>query len=322
MRRTALALAIAATLHAAPCMAQDDDAIATARRLFAEAVGDEDAKRYETALDKFRQVAVVKETANVRYRIASCLDALGRRVEALASYDAAVRLGAQDPSAADAVQASRARAAQLDPTVARLTIVVPPEVCSGAEVRVDDAPIDLGASSPSVPLDPGHHTLRASAPGCAPFETAVTLAAGARVSITVTLQPAGPSPSPASPPPLASATPVGAWVAIGVGGALAVGSVVSFVLRASNMSTLNRDCTTTSAGSLSCPSSTQDEVNGAHDAAKIEGPLGIGLAAGAVVSLGIGAWLFASAPKDGSSAVVVMPAWTAQGGGFFVRGSL
>jgi hypothetical protein len=88
------------------------------------------------------------------------------------------------------------------------------------------------------------------------------------------------------------------------------------------MSTLSRDCSTTSSGSLACPSATMDEVNGAHDAAKIEGPLGIGLAAGAVVAFGIGAWLFASSPSTGSSAFVVMPAWTPEGGGVVLRGAL
>jgi hypothetical protein len=325
MRRTALALALLATLHAAPCRAQNDGGLAAARQLFTEAVADEDAKHYETALDKFRRVAAVKETANVRYRIASCLEALGRRAEALASYNAAVRLGAQDPSGADAVAASRARAIQLDSVVARLDVVVPPDAPAGTEVRVDDAPVDPDSLTAPVLLDPGHHTLRATAPGRAPFETAVTVAAGANVSITVTLQPAPAAPVP-SPQPVETrtgTTPVGAWVAVSVGGALAVGSVVSFVLRASNMSTLNRDCpTTTSTGALSCLPAAMAEVNGAHDAAKIEGPLGFGLAAGAVVALGIGVWLFASSPPSDSTAVVVMPAWTGEGGGVLVRGAL
>jgi hypothetical protein len=65
-----------------------------------------------------------------------------------------------------------------------------------------------------------------------------------------------------------------------------------------------------------------DEVNGAHDAAKIEGPLGIGLAAGAVVSFGIGAWLFTSSPSTGSSALVVMPSLSPGGGGLVLRGAL
>jgi hypothetical protein len=97
-----------------------------------------------------------------------------------------------------------------------------------------------------------------------------------------------------------------------------VGSVVSFVLRASNLSTLDGDCTTLPNGALSCPPSRKDTDQSAHDAAQVEGPLGIGLAAGAVVSLGIGAWLFASSPSSSSSAIEVLPA----GPGFVVRGAL
>src|SRR5258708_19910802 len=80
-------------LRAAPAWTQGDDDLDAARKLFREAVADEDAKRYETALEKFRRVDAQKDTANVRYRIATCLEALGHRAEALANYDAVVRLG-------------------------------------------------------------------------------------------------------------------------------------------------------------------------------------------------------------------------------------
>jgi hypothetical protein len=337
MRWPALVLASAVGLHAGTGRAQTDDALAAARRLFTDAVADEDARRYETALEKFRRVEAFKETANVLYRIASCLDALGRRAEALAVYDAVVRLGAQDPTATDAVQASRARATRLEASVARLSIVVPADAPPDTDVRLDDAAVDRASQGASVPLEPGRHTLRATASGRAPFETAVRLTAGDRVAITVTLLPAhasegAPSAPPAqspppSPPPSpqgqSAGPPVGAWVAFGVGGVLAVGSVVSFVLRGSNMATLDRDCpNSTSSGALSCLSSSTDEVNGAHDAAKLEGPLGIGLGAGAIVALGVGTWLLLSGPSRDASALVVLPALSPQGAGLFVRGSL
>jgi hypothetical protein len=332
MRWPALVLASALAIHAGAAWAQTDDALAAARRLFTEAVADEDAHRYETALEKFRRVDAVKETANVLYRIASCLDALGRRAEALSAYDSVVRLGAQDPSSVDAVQASRARAGQLEPSVARLSVVLPADAPPETEVRIDDAPVDRFSPGASVPLEPGRHTLRATAPGRAPFETAVQLATGGHVAITVTLQPEAPSaPSPPgapmSPPVQPSVQPsagppVGAWVAFGVGGALAIGSVASFVLRSSNLATLDRDCNGTASGALSCPSASADEVNGAHDAAKIEGPLGIGLGAGAVVALGVGTWLLLSGPSHDASALVVVPTLTAQGAGLVIRGSL
>jgi hypothetical protein len=332
MRWSALVLASAFVLAEGMAFAQGDDALTAARRLFTEAVADEDAHRYEAALEKFRRVEAVKETANVLYRIASCLDALGRRAEALTTYDAVVRLGAQDPASTDAVQASRVRGAQLESSVARLSVVVPADAPADTEVRLDDAVVDRASLGASVPVEPGRHTLRATAPGRAPFETAVQLTAGGRVAITVTLQPEAPSATPppaASMPravqpaaPLPAGPPVGAWVAFGVGGALAIGSVVSFVLRGSNLATLDRDCTSTASGSLACPSSSMDEVNSAHDAAKVEGPLGIGLGAGAVVALGVGTWLLLSAPPRESNALVVLPALGPQGAGLLLRGSL
>jgi hypothetical protein len=334
MRRLALVLAAALSLHSTPCLAQSDDALAGARHLFAEAVADQEAKRFEVALAKFRQVAAVKETANVRYRIASCLDALGRQAEALAAYDAVVRLGAQDPASADAVQASRTRGAQLEASVARLTVVVPPDAPADTEVRIDDALVDRASLAGSLPLSPGRHTLRATASGRTPFEAAVQLSAGGRVTITVTLQPVeppapvpptpvpAPTPSPTPAPSPSAGVPTGTWIAFGVGGVLAVGSVVSLVLRASNLSTLDGDCVTTASGSLSCPASTKGEVSSAHDAAQVEGPLGIGLAAGAAAAIGVGVWMWLASPGGSPSALVIAPSVSPHAAGLFLRGSV
>jgi hypothetical protein len=334
MRRLALVLAAALSLRASPCRAQGDDALAGARHLFTEAVADQDAKRFEVALGKFRQVAAVKETANVRYRIASCLDALGRQAEALAEYDAVVQLGAQDPSSADAVQASRARGAQLEASVARLTVVLPPDAPVDTEIRVDDALVDRASLAGSLPLSPGRHTLRATASARTPFEAAIQLSAGGRVALAVTLQPvdasapAPPGPVPAPTPPTpptpapSSGVPTGTWIAFGVGGVLVAGSVVSVVLRASNLSTLNDDCTTTPSGSLACPSSKSGEVSSAHDAAQVEGPLGIGLAAGAATAIGVGVWMWLANPGSSATALVVAPSLGPHSAGLFLRGTV
>jgi hypothetical protein len=256
----------------------------------------------------------------VRYRIATCLEALGRRAEALTSFEATQRLGAAD------------HAAQLDRVVPRLSIVLPPGAPPGTEVRVDDTVVDPASLSQPLALDPGHHTIAATAPGDRPFHTALTLPEGGRLSIAVTLEPivpptpegsarasasAPPPPPPPPPPETNGGPPAGAWVALGLGGALAAGSVVSFVLRASNVSTLDRECSTI-AGGYACPASRASEVNAAHDAAVVEGPLGIGLAVGAAVSLGVGVWLLATAP---SGAVHVTPVVSPRGGMLVVGGA-
>jgi hypothetical protein len=322
MRSAALVLVLAALLRVAPSMAQTEDALAAARQLFAEALADEDAGRYETALDKFRRVSAVRETANVRYRIAGCLDALGRHAEALASYEATVRLGAQDPTAADAVLAARSRAAQLDPVVSRLDVVIPPDAPAGTEVRIDDTVETPEALAAPVLLDAGHHTLRATAPSRAPFETAIVLQPGGRVSITVVLPSSAGAAGPEVPRDSSPAgPPMAAWIVVGAGAVLTVGSAVALALRASNLATLSRDCVTESSGSLSCPDSSRSEVDSAHDAAKIEGPLGIGLAAGAVAALGVGIVWILSSPSSGVRSVVVSPAIKGDGGVLSIKGT-
>ncbi len=324
----------------APLLAQTDDELAAARRLFTQAVADEEGKRFDTALEEFRRVAAVRETANVRYRIATCLEALGRRVEALASYRAAARLAVGDRTAADVAHAADEHASQLDRVLPALSVVLPPDAPPGTTVRVDDAPVDSAALRDPMRLEPGAHTIAATAPGDLPFRTAVTLPEGGHVSITVTFEkaPAAPLARGAGdgvvPKPLAVPAPVdvhhgapaGAWIALGLGAALAAGSVVSFVLRASNLSTLDQDCTSTGSG-VSCPQSLASTVNQAHDAAAIEGPLGIGLAAGAAVSVGIGVWLLVSTPSSrpaqpSSGSVSIAPVLSPHGGALVLGASL
>jgi len=338
MRSTAIGLALSLLVCqvalAAPVAAQSAEDLDAARKLFADAVADQDAKRYDTALEKFQRVAAVKDTANVRFRIASCLEALGRRAEALTNYEASVKLGEQEKASPDVLRASREHAADLERVVPRLSIVLPADAPATTEVRIDDAPVDRSALAGGLPLDVGHHTIRATAPGDSPFETAVTLPESGHVSISVTLTPAAPlagapaaqtpGQGPATPPGDGEKNPpvtphpshVGAWIAIGVGGALAVGSVVSFVLRQSNISTIDNDC---SGSPLQCPSSKQSEVNDARNAAQWQGPLAIGLAAGAVVGVGIGAWLLATSP---SQSVSVAPAFLRDGGLLVVQGRM
>ena len=331
-----------ALLGSVPARAQSDADLAAARTLFTQAVHDEDEHRYDTALDEFRRVAAVRDTANVQYRIASCLEKLGRLADALAAYEKAVRIGSSEKAAADVVRAASARAADLDRTVPRLTIVVPADAPAGTEVRVDDVPVDAATLHDAIPLDPGHHTIAAAAPGDLPFRTAVTLPEGGRVSITVTLSPAvsvppvptasgsasasaGPPPPPPPPPPPVDASQgarVWGWIALGGGAALAAGSVVSLVLRSSNLDTMNRDCTEDGSGALSCPTSKQSEVTHARDAARIEGPLGIGLAAGAAIAVGAGIWLLATAPSSHKEGLRLVPAGSSTMGMLVLTGPI
>jgi hypothetical protein len=325
-------------------MAQSDEALAAARKTFAEGLADENAKRYAAALEEFRRVAAVRETANVRYRIASCLEALGRRADALASYVTVVRVGAGDPTATEVVRESRERAAELDRTVPRLVLSYSTPPPPGTEVRVDDAPVDPEALREPIRLDPGPHTITAAAPGTTPFRTSIALLEGSQVTLAIDLTsppaenskvplsrtaeaPVSPS-SRATPLAPSRSAPLGGYVALGLGGALAVGSVVSFVLRASNVGTLDNACHSLNAETLSCPLSSEGDLTSARKAAEIEDPLGIGFALGAGVAAGVGVWLIVTAPSAGEPATTARnglrwaPMLVRQGGGLLLDGPL
>src|SRR6478609_1699825 len=95
-----------------------------ARAMFGEALADQDAKRYAVALDKFRHVADVRDTAQVEYRIGSCLEALGERRAAVVAYDHAAHLGRGDAQAQDVVASANEHIATLANDMGKLGITV------------------------------------------------------------------------------------------------------------------------------------------------------------------------------------------------------
>jgi hypothetical protein len=190
--------------------------------------------------------------------------------------------------------------------------------------------MDLGVLHEPVALDPGHHTIAATAPGTLPFHTSIDLADGGRLTLSVDLMAPAPPPQPpppAGPPPRAATEPpagvgAGPFVAFGVGGVFAAGAVVALVLRGSNLATIDRDCLVL-PDKLWCPNTSASEVNRARSAAQVEGPLSIGLGAAAAVAVGTGVWLLATRAHRQPSGNAGRRAWaapwlSASGGGMSV----
>jgi hypothetical protein len=299
-----------------------DAELAAARQLFAEALHDEQEKRFGVALDGFRRVRDARDTAPVEYRIATCLEGLGRLADAISAYDAAIRLGEGDAAAADVAAGSRERIDALSKRVAHLTLTLSARAPLDAEIRLDGKPQRSG----DIVLDPGSHRVEAAATGSTPFRSDVAIPEGGRLSLTVPLDPPFAAATPSArvgderraeaTPAATSSTRTWGWIGIGAGGALLAASVTSIVLRESDIRTANRDCP-----GGGCVGSINGEALSATNRARIEGPLGFGLGAAGVVATGLGVALLVGAPSR-AAALSFAPVVSRAGVWLALRGAL
>jgi hypothetical protein len=288
------------------------------RDLFNEAFQDEQAGRYQQALDKFKRIAQDRESASVRYRIATNLANLKRLKEARDMFRGLAASSIEDvpdkekPIVADAAK----RVPELDKKIPKLVVKIdkPP---ADARITVDGAPVLEGRP---VDLDPGEHLVHVSSAGTKPFDGKVTLNEGDDSPYPVTLESLGASGNGSGngngrgngedPAPRSNTV---AYIALAGGGALIVTGVVLLIAREGAISNIEDNCP-----NGNCDLSKKDEIISDRDRAKLFEPLGIGFAAVGVVAAGFGAYMLfrpsspapapngpgKSAPPAGSGATV------------------
>ncbi len=224
LRRGAAALGILLALPPLHARAQTGDA-ATAESLFREGRARLDAKDFAHACPKLEASFRIDPATGTLLALALCYEGEGKTASAWGAYaDAAAR--ARREGRGDREKAARARAAALELRLARLSLVVAPgaQGTAGLSVQRDDAPVDPAAFGSPIPVDPGDHTVVASAPGKVRWETTIVAfeaktveavvprledaPAEARApSATLPVAPAPPAAPPAagsSPPPLSA----------------------------------------------------------------------------------------------------------------------
>jgi hypothetical protein len=194
-RRSARALAVAAAVALAGPAAQGAPAtgspsptqLATARELFAQGEHDEDEGRWQDALDKMRQVALVKQTAGIEYHIALCEEHLGLLVSALDDFrQAEAEAGVEH--AQDVLRLVGGALDALGSRVPRLSLHVTPEGLE-ATVTLDGHPLEPTRLGVARPIDPGPHTIEARAPGRQPASITVTMRERDATSLELPLVP-------------------------------------------------------------------------------------------------------------------------------------
>ena len=275
--------ASAGRADAAPSLAEK----ATAQALFEEGLELMGAKRYAEACPKLEESERLDPALGTRFRLSECDEATGRLASAWAGFLEVADI-ARSAGQLDRERVARARAAEIEPRLSRVKVVVNTPDTPGLEVAHDHVIVGRAQWGMPVPIDPGTYTVTATAPHKRPWRGSVTVAEdGVTATITVPgLDDARPelgvrrAPRDASPStegaPRASGQRIAGFALIGVGVAgVVTGGAMGLVAKA-NYNSAGSHC-----GPMTCDASGESTINGArHLADAATAVFVIGAAAG------------------------------------------
>jgi hypothetical protein len=168
------------------------DEVRAADRTLAQSLFDEgrrlmDAGRFSEACPRFADSQRLDPGGGTLLNLALCYERLGRIGLAYITYGEALSLAiAEHRPEREAF--ARQRVAAIEGRLPRLRIVVR-EPALGLAIRLDGTPVPGTAWGIPAPVDPGRHTIDATAPGRAPFQAIVTLGEGQFQDIPVVFSP-------------------------------------------------------------------------------------------------------------------------------------
>lgn len=225
----------------------------------AEALFDEGLKllkdnKLEEACSRFEKSQGIDPAVGTLLYLAECYERTGRIASAWATFREAAS-GASAAGQTDRAQVGTDRARQLEAKLSRLTLNVGGNAAIvGFKVERDGQAVPAAVFGEPLPMDPGQHTLVASAPGYEPWRVDVSVPpVGGLQAISIPpLNPLpAPLPEPAAPPPQTEPGPAisdknpppkaqhepdltWAWISGGVG-LVGVGAGVVFGMKASGL---------------------------------------------------------------------------------------
>lgn len=332
-RPLALALAVALLAAAASAPAAPPPAAtpgeSTALALFEEGRRLMEAKRYAEACPKLEESLRLRPGTGTLLNLALCNEALGKTATAWAQFKEVMFAAKRDGNEAREAFAKE-HVDALEPRLSRLQINAEPT--PGLMVRRDGQEIPAAAIGTALPVDPGPHTIEATAPGYSVWSTSVvigpaadakTLAVPRLVPLPEPAQEAGGAPragdGAAAADDGAGARRTAGFVIGGVGvAAIGVGAVFG-VMAASQASGAEDDPAL--CPDRRCTPAGREEIDAASTKALVSTiGIGVGLAAA-----GVGAALIltsgSSARAEGAPTARVVPAIGPGGGGLQVIGS-
>lgn len=192
-RLLAPALLAAIALTPARAWAVDSNDARLAQALFEEARQLMAQKRYAEACPKLEESQRRDPGGGTLLNLALCHESEGKIATAYVEYTEALA-GATRDKRRDREVFARTHISAIEAQVPRLTVVVRPEaVIDGLEIAFDGTPLPRAAWGVATPVDPGAHTVSASAPGRTRWTATLSLLAGEKKSVEV------PAPAPAEP---------------------------------------------------------------------------------------------------------------------------
>jgi hypothetical protein len=285
--------------------------------------------RYAEACPKLAESQRLDSGVGTLLYLGDCYEQTNRTASAWVTFREAIA-AARAAHQTDREAIAERKAAALEPRLARLTVSVPVEARPpGLVVKRDGIAIGDASFDVPTPVDPGEHTIEASAPGRRAFKAPITIATAEQRALTITPLEVESSSAPSAIPPAqpaAAAPPVAAaqdkpeggvrtitWVAFGVGAAGVVTGAVTGILAFSSASAAKEHCVGNDCTPDAQPDIDKSTTLGTISTiAFIVGGVGAGVGL-ATLFLGDGAKRTSSA-RFPSARFVVTP------GGFSIRG--
>lgn len=326
-RSLGLAALVAAISSAAPEARAADDP-AAAEVLFKKGRALVEAGDWAAGCPKFEASLALNPSASTMLNIARCHEHEGKLASAWADYTRALTLNNNETRGEERRRKLEAVAregiAALEPRLPKLRVHIAPAP-TGLAVTLDDKELPIPALDEPLPVNPGAHTIRATAPGYRTEERPMTAQEGKSETIELALTKGpGEASGGAGTPVGDQAAPVPTWVwAAGGGGVLLAGAAVFFLVdEAGAIAALDKNCPTTDKGTHCA-----DGYDYQSDNARKNRDLGLGVAlgVGAVAALSLsayGLYRAKSSPKSSTSAPVNAAAFATPGGaGALIWGS-
>ncbi len=294
---------VVAMVATSPVFAQSNDgpnfqAISAAKTLFEQGQKQLEEKNFDAACASFKASNEAVARVGTLLNLGDCYEKAGHLASAWGAYFDAINLGRRQGKP-EYEEYAQKKKDNLEPQLAKMTIVVPPDVkVEGMKITRDKVVVEPSAWGVAIAVDAGKHSIDVTAPRKVPFHTdAVVDDEHKLVEVKVEKLAEAPMAWASSRQPQIIERIVevpSAWTPLRIGGvvagssgivAVALGSVLGLIANDKYTTALNQECGGVSSG---CTAQGASDGRAAHDLASVA----TGLFVSGLVLTAVGVTLF------------------------------